>query len=105
MQTRRLAAHVDVGGGWPPEMASAANYSFDPLYVEDPLRPSNNVGRNCFRIYAIQQEFAKAHNVCANFKGAVPPSTPFAPGAGPDSPSRPKYPILRNLLSALRDAR
>ena len=34
---------------------------FDPLYIEDPLRPSNNVGRNCFRIYAIQQEFCKAH--------------------------------------------
>lgn len=44
--------------------ASVAKFWFDPLYVEDPLRPGNNVGRNCFRIYAIQQEFAKAHQLC-----------------------------------------
>jgi hypothetical protein len=34
---------------------------FDPLYVEDPLRPQNNVGRNCFRISQIQQAFAQAY--------------------------------------------
>ena len=42
---------------------SAPRHWFDPLYIEDPLRPSNNVGRNCFRIYAIQQEFSKAHQL------------------------------------------
>ncbi|KAJ1633238.1 hypothetical protein T492DRAFT_982214 [Pavlovales sp. CCMP2436] len=35
---------------------------FDPLYIEDPLRPlENNVGRNCFRINQIQQAFAEAY--------------------------------------------
>lgn len=34
---------------------------FDPLYIEDPLRPQNNVGRNCFRISQIQQAFAQAY--------------------------------------------
>jgi hypothetical protein len=34
---------------------------FDPLYIEDPLRPQNNVGRNCFRINQIQQAFAQAY--------------------------------------------
>ena len=24
-------------------------YSFDPLFIEDPLALGNNVGRNCFR--------------------------------------------------------
>ena len=25
-------------------------HKFDPLHIEDPLLPTNNVGRNCFRI-------------------------------------------------------
>ena len=29
-------------------------FTFDPLYVEDPLHPSNNVGRNAFRIFQIK---------------------------------------------------
>ena len=47
---------VNGGGGangaWAGGVAdTAAKFWFDPLYVEDPLRPSNNVGRNCFRMY------------------------------------------------------
>jgi hypothetical protein len=26
---------------------------YDPLFIEDPLAPANNVGRNCFRIYQV----------------------------------------------------
>ena len=33
---------------------------FDPLYIEDPLQPGNNVGRNCFRIYLIQRIWSDA---------------------------------------------
>ena len=40
-----------------PLSHTANMFDFDPLFIEDPLRPDNNVGRNCFRIYAIQQEF------------------------------------------------
>lgn len=40
-----------------PDSLTANKFDFDPLFIEDPLRPENNVGRNCFRIYAIQQEF------------------------------------------------
>jgi hypothetical protein len=29
-------------------------FTFDPLYVEDPLHPSNNVGRNAFRIFQVK---------------------------------------------------
>lgn len=25
--------------------------SIDPIYIDDPLFPTNNVGRNCFRIH------------------------------------------------------
>jgi len=35
-------------------------HRFDPLWVEDPLNPTNNVGRNCFRIRQIQRSFARA---------------------------------------------
>jgi len=37
-------------------------HRFDPLWVEDPLNPANNVGRNCFRIRQIQRSFAHAHD-------------------------------------------
>jgi hypothetical protein len=36
-------------------------YTFDPLFVEDPLSPGNNVGRNAFRIFQVQRAFSDAH--------------------------------------------
>ncbi len=30
-------------------------HKFDPVYIEDPLRPANNVGRNCFRIMQLRR--------------------------------------------------
>ena len=41
--------------------SSRRPFSFDPLFVEDPLRPENNVGRNSFRINQIQRVFSDAH--------------------------------------------
>ncbi|KAJ8602215.1 hypothetical protein CTAYLR_003648 [Chrysophaeum taylorii] len=38
----------------------ARSFHFDPLYVEDPLSPGNNVGRNCFRIAQIQRAWSDA---------------------------------------------
>lgn len=35
-------------------------YKFDPLYIEDPICPSNNIGRNCFRIFQIQRAWNDA---------------------------------------------
>ena len=66
--------------------ASLPQFWFDPLYIEDPLRPSNNVGRNCFRIYAIQQEFSKAAQQCVQHDLEL---------------SRSEYPILSRLLREL----
>lgn len=34
---------------------------FDPLFIEDPMNLSNNVGRNCFRVYQIQRAWSDAH--------------------------------------------
>jgi hypothetical protein len=36
-------------------------YTFDPLFVEDPLSSTNNVGRNAFRIVQVQRAFSDAH--------------------------------------------
>jgi hypothetical protein len=32
-------------------------FTFDPLFVEDPLHPSNNVGRNAFRIFQVKVSY------------------------------------------------
>jgi len=32
----------------------------DPLFIEDPFQPDNNIGRNCFRVLQIQKAFAAA---------------------------------------------
>ncbi|GLE04400.1 hypothetical protein PINS_up013342 [Pythium insidiosum] len=37
-------------------------HKFDPIFIEDPLRPSNNVGRNCFRIMQIRRAFAAGYS-------------------------------------------
>ena len=36
-------------------------FTFDPLFVEDPLSAGNNVGRNAFRILQVQRAFSDAH--------------------------------------------
>jgi len=40
---------------------SGMPYTFDPLFVEDPLSAGNNVGRNAFRIFQVQRAFSDAH--------------------------------------------
>ena len=48
-------------------------HKFDPLLVEDPLCPTNNVGRNCFRIYYMQRACADAHSIlCRALKEGGP---------------------------------
>lgn len=40
-------------------------FTFDPLFVEDPTSPNNNVGRNSFRINQVQRAFSDAHRTLA----------------------------------------
>ncbi|XP_050204087.1 uncharacterized protein LOC126654076 isoform X2 [Mercurialis annua] len=40
--------------------------SIDPLHIDDPLFPTNNVGRNCFRIHQCIKAFSEAHSVLEN---------------------------------------
>ncbi|KAA8520481.1 hypothetical protein F0562_014737 [Nyssa sinensis] len=41
-------------------------YSIDPIYIDDPLFPANNVGRNCFRIHQCIKAFADAYSILEN---------------------------------------
>ncbi|XP_057498206.1 uncharacterized protein LOC130782800 isoform X1 [Actinidia eriantha] len=41
-------------------------YSIDPIYIDDPLFPTNNVGRNCFRIHQCIKAFADAYSTLDN---------------------------------------
>lgn len=43
------------------EQPAAKPYTFDPLFVEDPLKESNNIGRNAFRVFQVKRAFADAH--------------------------------------------
>ena len=45
----------------PPPLPLAQPYTFDPLMMEDPLNPANNIGRNTFRIFQVQRAFSDAH--------------------------------------------
>lgn len=44
-----------------PNVDHRMPYTFDPLFVEDPLSETNNVGRNAFRIFQVQRAFSDAH--------------------------------------------
>ncbi|KAL9669630.1 hypothetical protein QQ045_007177 [Rhodiola kirilowii] len=37
--------------------------SIDPIHIDDPLSPTNNVGRNCFRIHQCIKAFADAYTI------------------------------------------
>ena len=57
---------IDYMGGGGLQVSNpfnAAAGSFDPLFVEDPLAPGNNVGRNCFRILQVQRSWSEAYNM------------------------------------------
>ncbi|KAL5224127.1 hypothetical protein ABZP36_010766 [Zizania latifolia] len=41
-------------------------HSIDPIHIDDPLCPANNVGRNCFRIHQCIKAFADAFTVLEN---------------------------------------
>ncbi|KAI9117830.1 hypothetical protein K1719_011245 [Acacia pycnantha] len=40
--------------------------SIDPIHIDDPLFPTNNVGRNCFRIHQCIKAFSEACSILEN---------------------------------------
>lgn len=81
---QQLAVHGRAGylGGQAGPWAGGEDKCwFDPLYIEDPLRPQNNVGRNCFRISQIQQAFAQAYTELLHRGPAQASGEARAPGS------------------------
>ncbi|CAH9096509.1 unnamed protein product [Cuscuta europaea] len=46
--------------------------SIDPIYIDDPLFPTNNVGRNCFRINQCIKAFADAYCTLEDEMSSLP---------------------------------
>jgi hypothetical protein len=66
-------------------------YTFDPLFVEDPLNVGNNVGRNAFRIFQVQRAFSDAHRtLVASLEWDMHSSDPVEDDD--------EYPLLKCLL-------
>jgi hypothetical protein len=60
-------------GRFTPNAPSVAGIT-DPLTIIDPLNPSQNVGRNCFRFFQVQATFRAAHAAILAAAAASPPS-------------------------------
>ena len=45
-----------------PPIQAGLPYTFDPLFVEDPLDSGNNVGRNAFRIFQVRVSLFSYHS-------------------------------------------
>ncbi|OAE19324.1 hypothetical protein AXG93_1860s1340 [Marchantia polymorpha subsp. ruderalis] len=69
---RRMGVRIRGGGMY---LSRDRFHGIDPLYIEDPLHPDNNVGRNCFRILQCVKAFADAYAVLEKKIHAVPNCT------------------------------
>jgi hypothetical protein len=75
-------------------------YTFDPLWVEDPLSESNNVGRNAFRFLQVQRAFSDAHRaLVAALEWDVQSSCGELVADGVHG-STEYYPLLKSLLQS-----
>lgn len=69
-------------------------FSFDPMFIEDPLSLSNNVGRNAFRINQVQRAFSDA---AASLTAALEWDMNSA-GSAVDLQENSKYPLLKCII-------
>ena len=66
-------------------------YTFDPLMMEDPLNPANNIGRNTFRIFQVLRAFSDAHR-------ALLASLEWDMNSITEMTDNNDYPLLKSLL-------
>ncbi|XP_030966510.1 uncharacterized protein LOC115987155 isoform X5 [Quercus lobata] len=67
--------------------------SIDPIHIDDPLYPTNNVGRNCFRIHQCIKAFSEAYSVLENELMCIPDYG--------DTCSRPPYRLLPKIIPSI----
>lgn len=100
MQQQQQPQH----NGTPPPDGNAQDhripYTFDPLWVEDPLSESNNVGRNAFRFLQVQRAFSDAHRaLVAALEWDVQSSCGELATDGVHGTAE-YYPLLKSLLQS-----
>ncbi|GAV62042.1 NTP_transf_2 domain-containing protein/PAP_assoc domain-containing protein [Cephalotus follicularis] len=68
-------------------------HSIDPIHIDDPLFPTNNVGRNCFRIHQCIKAFSEAYSILENELTCLPNNG--------DTYLRPAYRLLSKLIPSI----
>ncbi|KAL8129127.1 hypothetical protein V2J09_018282 [Rumex salicifolius] len=68
-------------------------YSIDPIYIDDPLFPTNNVGKNCFRIHQCIKAFADAYSILENELNCLANDIDMA--------SRPQCQLLQKIIPSI----
>nr|DAD18506.1 TPA_asm: hypothetical protein HUJ06_019969 [Nelumbo nucifera] len=68
-------------------------HCIDPIHIDDPLFPTNNVGRNCFRIHQCIKAFADAYSTLENELTCLPSDS--------DSRTRQSYKLLPKIIPSL----
>ncbi|XVF33541.1 hypothetical protein REPUB_Repub17cG0177500 [Reevesia pubescens] len=68
-------------------------YSIDPIHIDDPLFPTNNVGRNCFRIHQCIKAFSEAYSILENELTCLASNT--------DSCCNPPWRLLQKIIPSI----
>ncbi|KAJ4804100.1 Non-canonical poly(A) RNA polymerase PAPD5 [Rhynchospora pubera] len=68
--------------------------SIDPIHIDDPLYPANNVGRNCFRIHQCIKAFADAFSLLES-------ETENLPGDDTAATTASKFRLLRKIIPTI----
>ncbi|KAK4760217.1 hypothetical protein SAY87_023348 [Trapa incisa] len=67
-------------------------HSIDPIHIDDPLYPTNNVGRNCFRIHQCIKAFSEAYSLLEQ------ELTCISDVGNNDTCSKPLYSLLQKII-------
>ncbi|XP_050387104.1 uncharacterized protein LOC126803343 isoform X2 [Argentina anserina] len=67
--------------------------SIDPIHIDDPLFPTNNVGRNCFRIHQCIKAFSEAYAILETELASLPNDD--------DAESSPPYRLLPKIIPSI----
>ncbi|XP_004308471.1 PREDICTED: uncharacterized protein LOC101305610 [Fragaria vesca subsp. vesca] len=67
--------------------------SIDPIHIDDPLFPTNNVGRNCFRIHQCIKAFSEAYSIMETELASLPNDD--------DAESSPPYRLLPKIIPSI----
>ncbi|XP_078442965.1 nucleotidyltransferase family protein isoform X9 [Wolffia australiana] len=84
--------HVSIHGSG-VYMKRERGHSIDPIHIDDPLCPTNNVGKNCFRIHQCIKAFADAYTTMDRQLSSLPDNN--------DSKGRMPFTLLRKIIPSI----